>query len=58
MTEPRVVKIVLDADGFVQALERFRATFEANPMRDDESPVDYMHRIIEAAYWQPEGWEA
>lgn len=56
MSERHTVRLVLDAGGFVQAMGRIRFAADAHPMSDDESPAEWMRRVIDASYWTPDGW--
>ena len=51
-----VVKVVLDTDSLVEFMARVHAAADVTPMQDDETPVDWMRRVIDAACWLPEGW--
>ena len=44
-----VVKVVLDTDSLVEFMARVHAAADVNLMQDDETPVDWMRRVIDAA---------
>lgn len=58
MAEHRVpVRIVLDAGTVVEAMARMRTASEAHPPLDGEDPIDWLRRVIDAAYWRPSGYD-
>lgn len=54
----RQVKVVIDTGSLVEMMRRVQVAADANPMGDDETPVEWMRRVINAACWTPDGWEA
>lgn len=53
----RQVRLVLDTGTLVEAMARIKAASEAHPPMDDEDPIDWLRRVIDAAYWRPSGYD-
>jgi len=55
----RTVRVVLKADvaALAESMRLVRDAVEANPIGDDEDVRDYLRRIIDTAFWTPEGWD-
>jgi hypothetical protein len=50
------VRLVFD-DSLTGGIRRMHNAAAANPIGDGEDVIDWMRRVLDAAYWQPDGWE-